>query len=68
MNVGSTQRWVLAITSVASFMVALDLLVVATALTTIRTDLGASIEQVQWTVTAYGLTFAGVAHDGRCPG
>jgi len=46
MNVRSTQRWVLAITSVASFMVALDLLVVATALTTIRTDLGASIEQV----------------------
>ncbi|MGH3972571.1 MAG: MFS transporter, partial [Pseudonocardiaceae bacterium] len=53
-----TQRWVLALTSTASFMVALDLLVVATALTSIRLDLGASIEQVQWTVTAYGLSFA----------
>jgi len=68
MNVGSTQRWVLAITSVASFMVALDLLVVATALTTIRTDLGASIEQVQWTVTAYGLTFAGLLMTGAALG
>jgi len=52
------QRWVLALTSIASFMVALDLLVVSTALTSIRTDLGASIEQVQWTITAYGLSFA----------
>ncbi|MBA2308555.1 MAG: DHA2 family efflux MFS transporter permease subunit [Pseudonocardiales bacterium] len=52
------QRWVLALTSIASFMVALDLLVVSTALTSIRLDLGASIEQVQWTVTAYGLSFA----------
>ncbi|MGH3903719.1 MAG: DHA2 family efflux MFS transporter permease subunit [Pseudonocardiaceae bacterium] len=53
-----TQRWVLALTSTASFMVALDLLVVSTALTSIQLDLGASIEQVQWTVTAYGLSFA----------
>jgi len=49
---------VLALTSTASIMVALDLLVVSTALTSIRLDLGASIEQVQWTVTAYGLSFA----------
>ncbi|MGH3977448.1 MAG: DHA2 family efflux MFS transporter permease subunit [Pseudonocardiaceae bacterium] len=54
----TAQRWVLALTSTASFMVALDLLVVSTALTSIRLDLGASIERVQWTVTAYGLSFA----------
>ena len=42
----------------ASFMVALDALVVTTALTTIRLDLGASIEELEWTVNAYNLSFA----------
>jgi MFS family permease len=52
------QRWVLGLTSVASFMVALDLLVVSTALPTIKDDLGASLGEVQWAVTGYGLAFA----------
>jgi EmrB/QacA subfamily drug resistance transporter len=39
-------------------MVALDALVVTTALNTIRRDLGASIETLEWTVNAYNLTFA----------
>ena len=50
--------WVLALTSVASLMVALDTLVVSTALTTIRQDLGASIEELEWTVNSYNLTLA----------
>jgi EmrB/QacA subfamily drug resistance transporter len=54
----STKGWVLALTSVASLMVALDTLVVTTALSTIRTDLHASIEQLEWTVNAYNLSFA----------
>jgi EmrB/QacA subfamily drug resistance transporter len=54
----SVQAWALALASVASFMVVLDLLVVATALSTIRRDLGASIEQLEWTVNAYTLSFA----------
>jgi EmrB/QacA subfamily drug resistance transporter len=49
---------VLGLTSVASMMVALDTLVVSTALTTIRLDLGASIEQLEWTVNSYNLSFA----------
>lgn len=53
-----TLRWVLGLASVASFMVALDTLVVSTALTTIRADLGASVEDLEWTVNAYNLTFA----------
>jgi EmrB/QacA subfamily drug resistance transporter len=53
-----TLRWVLGLASVASFMVALDTLVVSTALTTIRQDLGASVEELEWTVNAYNLTFA----------
>jgi EmrB/QacA subfamily drug resistance transporter len=52
------QGWVLALTSIASLMVALDTLVVSTALTTIRLDLGASIEQLEWTVNAYNLSLA----------
>ena len=50
--------WTLAITSIALFMVVLDNLVVSTALPVIRVDLGATIEQLEWTVNAYTLTFA----------
>ncbi|HTC05177.1 MAG TPA: DHA2 family efflux MFS transporter permease subunit [Xanthobacteraceae bacterium] len=39
-------------------MVALDALVVTTALSTIRIDLRASIEALEWTVNAYNLSFA----------
>jgi EmrB/QacA subfamily drug resistance transporter len=54
----SARVWVLALTAAASFMVALDALVVTTALSTIRLDLGASIEALEWTVNAYNLCFA----------
>ena len=39
-------------------MVTLDNLVVTTAIPVIRKDLGASIENLEWTVNAYTLTFA----------
>ncbi|MEV4796335.1 MFS transporter [Asanoa sp. NPDC049475] len=48
----------LGLTSIGSLIVALDVLVVAAALTTIRQDLDASIEQLEWTVNAYSLSFA----------
>jgi EmrB/QacA subfamily drug resistance transporter len=54
----TTQRWVLVLTSLASLMVALDALVVTTALSTIREDLHASIASLEWTVNAYSLSFA----------
>jgi EmrB/QacA subfamily drug resistance transporter len=50
--------WTFAIVSVALFMVTLDNLVVTTALPTIRVDLGASLESLEWTVNAYTLAFA----------
>ncbi|MGZ4176731.1 MAG: MFS transporter [Solirubrobacteraceae bacterium] len=53
-----TARWVLVLSSVASLMVALDALVVSTALSAIRHSLGASIDELSWTVNAYGLSFA----------
>ncbi|MBV8835643.1 MAG: MFS transporter [Alphaproteobacteria bacterium] len=52
------KSWVLALTALASFMVALDAVAVSTALSTIRFDLGASIEALEWAVNAYNLTFA----------
>jgi EmrB/QacA subfamily drug resistance transporter len=58
MNATTSQRWVLGLAAIASFMVALDTLVVSTALTTIRLDLGASVAQLEWTVNAYNLSFA----------
>lgn len=51
-------RRVLALASVASFMVALDSLVVATSLSTIQSTFGASFEQLEWAVNAYGLALA----------
>jgi EmrB/QacA subfamily drug resistance transporter len=50
--------WVVALTGIGSLMAALDTLVVATALSTIRLDLGASVGQLEWTVNAYNLSFA----------
>src|SRR5258708_19633215 len=52
------KNWVLGVTALASFMMALDALVITTAFATIRGDLGASVETLQWTVNAYNLTFA----------
>ncbi|WP_274561371.1 MFS transporter [Streptomyces spiramyceticus] len=50
--------WALVITSVAGFVAALDNLVVTTALPSIRKDLGGALEDLEWTVSAYTLTFA----------
>jgi EmrB/QacA subfamily drug resistance transporter len=52
------QRWVLVLTAIASLMVALDVTVVSTALSTMRLHLHASIDELEWTVNAYGLSFA----------
>lgn len=54
----TTQRRVLALAAVASMMAALDTLVVATALGTIRVDLDASPATLEWTVNGYNLSFA----------
>jgi len=61
-------RWVLALASVASLIVALDTLVVSTALSTIRLDLGASIAELEWTVNAYNLSFAVLLMTGAALG
>ncbi|MET8946338.1 DHA2 family efflux MFS transporter permease subunit [Streptomyces sp. NPDC004542] len=50
--------WALVITSAAGFMASLDNLVVTTALPSIRQDLGGALDDLEWTVSAYTLTFA----------
>ena len=52
------QRWVLGVTSLASFMMALDAQVVTTAFATIHAEFGSPVETLQWTVNAFNLTFA----------
>ncbi len=67
-NGRSLQGWTLALTSVGAMMVALDGTVVATALSRIRVDLDASIEQLEWTVNAYSLSFAVLLMTGAALG
>ena len=65
MKPGTRTIWTFVITSIALFMVVLDNLVVSTAIPVIRVDLGASLEELEWTVNAYTLTFAVVPAHGR---
>ena len=57
-RITSEQRWVLGLASLASFIVILDVMVVATALTELRRSLHASLADLEWTVNAYTLSFA----------
>jgi EmrB/QacA subfamily drug resistance transporter len=50
--------WVLVLSSVAFFMVALDALVVMTALPQIQKDLNVGLASLQWTVNAYNVAVA----------
>ncbi|RJL35615.1 MFS transporter [Bailinhaonella thermotolerans] len=53
-----TSRWVVGLVAVSALLVGLDSTVVSTALTTVQAGLGASGEQLEWTVNAYTLSFA----------
>ena len=54
----ASAAWTFAITAIALFMVSLDNLVVTTALPVIKHDLGSSLQDLEWMVNAYTLTFA----------
>src|ERR1700681_3857561 len=57
-DVTGEKNWVLGVTALASFMMALEAQVITTAFATIRSDFGASVETLQWPVNAYNLAFA----------
>src|SRR5580704_1438590 len=50
---------ILALLVMAQFVIVLDFSIVQIALPTMRTELGISLADSQWIVSAYGLTFAG---------
>jgi EmrB/QacA subfamily drug resistance transporter len=52
------QTWTLVLAGLATFMTALDTLVVTTALPVLRVDLHSSLSGLEWTVNAYNLAFA----------
>lgn len=54
----SATTWIVVLAGIGSLMAALDTVVVAAGLSTIRLDLHASVEQLEWTVNAYNLSFA----------
>jgi EmrB/QacA subfamily drug resistance transporter len=62
------QKWVMGLAAIASLMVALDVTVVATALSTIRLHLKASVTELEWTVNAYALSFAVLLMSGSALG
>jgi EmrB/QacA subfamily drug resistance transporter len=68
MQASRQRTWVLALTSAAALMVALDALVVTTALSAIRVDLGASLAELEWTVNAYTLSLAVLLMTGAALG
>jgi EmrB/QacA subfamily drug resistance transporter len=51
------RRWTLILASLGAFMAALDVVVVSTALPTLRAQLGASLPDLEWTINAYNLVF-----------
>jgi EmrB/QacA subfamily drug resistance transporter len=54
---GPRRGWTLALASAGAFMSALDVVVVATALPTLRAHLGASLQDLEWTINSYNLVF-----------
>ncbi|HEX6468225.1 MAG TPA: DHA2 family efflux MFS transporter permease subunit [Streptosporangiaceae bacterium] len=62
------QRWTILVVSIASFMVGLDVLVVMTALPTLRVDLGANVTDLGWTINAYEIGFAALILTGSALG
>ena len=62
---GGEKNWVLGITALASFMVALDALVMTTGPCHHPRRFRRPVETLQWTVNAFNLSFRGAAADRR---
>jgi EmrB/QacA subfamily drug resistance transporter len=60
--------WTLLLASLGVFLTSLDVVVVATALPTLRTDLHASLADLEWTINAYNLVFASLMLTGAALG
>lgn len=60
--------WTLILASIGAFITSLDVVVVATALPSLRTDLNASLSDLEWTINAYNLAFASLMLTGAALG
>src|ERR1700709_2261825 len=60
--------WTLVLASLGVFMTALDTLVVANSLPALRQSLHANLGDLEWTVNAYNLAFAGALPTGAALG
>ena len=60
--------WTLLLASIGAFVTSLDVVVVSTALPTLRADLHASLPDLEWTINAYNLAFASLMLTGAALG
>jgi EmrB/QacA subfamily drug resistance transporter len=60
--------WTLLLASIGAFVTALDVVVVSTALPTLRDGLHASLSDLEWTINAYNLAFASLMLTGAALG
>jgi EmrB/QacA subfamily drug resistance transporter len=60
--------WTLALAGLGTFMAALDVVVVSTALPTLQSRLGASLADLEWTINAYSLVFGALMLTGAALG
>jgi EmrB/QacA subfamily drug resistance transporter len=60
MNSNKTRNWTLAVVSIATAMLMLDIAVVNTAITDMGRDLGTGLDGLKWVVDAYTLALAAV--------
>src|SRR6202007_2345234 len=64
----TAKNWALGLTSLASFMMALDAMIITTAFATIRAEFGSTVETLQWSVNAFNLAFAVLLLSGAALG
>ncbi|GAA5156443.1 MULTISPECIES: MFS transporter [Amycolatopsis] len=57
-GVAGAHRWTLVLAGLGAFLASLDVVVVATALPTLQSRLGASLSDLEWTINGYNLAFA----------
>src|SRR5258706_2122812 len=60
--------WTLALAALGTFLTALDIVVVSTALPTLRQELHASLADLEWTINGYNLVFAALMLTGAALG
>jgi EmrB/QacA subfamily drug resistance transporter len=65
---GGRARPTLILASIGAFVTSLDVVVVSTALPSLRAHLGASLSDLEWTINAYNLAFASLMLTGAALG